>query len=48
MENRSISDELLMTVSLHTYQSKVFILPPWEEIYETDSELNKQQKNLKK
>jgi len=38
MENIPISDELLTTASLHPYQSKVFILPPWEEIYETDSE----------
>lgn len=38
MENIPISDELRITVSLYTYQSKVFILPPWEEIYETDSE----------
>jgi len=38
MENIPISDELRITVSLHPYQTKVFILPPWEEIYETDSE----------
>lgn len=38
MENIPISDELRITVSLLTYQSKVFILPPWEEIYETDNE----------
>ena len=38
LENIPISDKLLITVSLHPYQSKVFILPPWEEIYETDNE----------
>lgn len=38
MESIQISDELRITVSLHAYQSKVFILPPWEEIYDTDSE----------
>ena len=38
MESIPISDELRITVNLHAYQVKVFILPPWEEIYETDSE----------
>ena len=38
MENIPISKELLITISLHTYQTKVFILSPWEEIYEADKE----------
>ncbi len=38
MENIPIQDDLNMLVNLHPYQSKVFILPPWEEIYETDNE----------
>lgn len=38
MENIPISDGLRIAVSLRPYQTKVFILPPWEEIYKTDNE----------
>ncbi|MFL9835564.1 AAA family ATPase [Chryseobacterium terrae] len=38
MEKISISDEMLTIARLHPYNEKVFILPPWLEIYEQDSE----------
>lgn len=38
MENISISEEMNNLVNAHPYHRKVFILPPWEEIYTTDNE----------
>lgn len=38
MENISISEEMINLVNAHSYNRKVFILPPWEEIYATDNE----------
>lgn len=38
MENLPISKELLDIVHSHPYNQKVFILPPWLDIYETDDE----------
>jgi len=38
MENIPITDEQIKTVKDTIYNSKVFILPPWAEIYETDME----------
>lgn len=38
MENISISEELRYLVNTNPYNKKVFILPPWEKIYETDNE----------
>ncbi len=38
MENISISEEMNNLVNSHPYNRKVFILPPWEEIYATDNE----------
>lgn len=38
MENLPISTELLAVVHSHPYNQKVFILPPWLDIYETDDE----------
>lgn len=36
--NFTISKDLIDAVMQYRYNSKVFILPPWSEIYETDSE----------
>ena len=38
MENLSIEDSLLAEAKAYRYHKKVFILPPWQEIYETDNE----------
>ena len=38
MENIPVSKEWSALANTHRYYQKVFILPPWEEIYETDSE----------
>lgn len=38
MENIPVSLEMEKLISTHPYSQKVFILPPWEEIYETDNE----------
>lgn len=38
MENISISEELDCLLNANPYNKKVFILPPWKEIYETDNE----------
>jgi len=38
MENIPITEETNNLVSAHPYNRKVFILPPWEEIYATDNE----------
>ena len=38
MENISISEEMNTLINVHPYNRKVFILPPWEEIYVTDNE----------
>lgn len=38
MENIPITEEMNNLVCAHTYNRKVFILPPWEEIYATDNE----------
>ncbi|PQA97014.1 ATPase [Chryseobacterium shigense] len=38
MENITVSDELLAVVRSNPYNQKVFILPPWLDIYETDNE----------
>lgn len=38
MENIFVSDELDSLVNTNPYNKKVFILPPWKEIYRTDSE----------
>ncbi len=38
MQNIPISNQINNLVKRHPYNSKVFILPPWEEIYATDNE----------
>lgn len=38
MENIPITDDQIKTVKDTIYNRKVFILPPWAEIYETDME----------
>lgn len=38
MENISIPEQISYLVNANPYNKKVFILPPWEEIYETDNE----------
>jgi len=38
MENIPVSEEWNTLANTHRYYQKVFILPPWEDIYETDSE----------
>lgn len=38
MENIPVSEEWNALANTYRYYKKVFILPPWEEIYETDSE----------
>lgn len=38
MENIHISEVMNDLANKHPYNKKVFILPPWKEIYETDSE----------
>jgi predicted ATPase len=38
MENIPISEELDKIITEYPYAEKVFILPPWEEIYKTDTE----------
>lgn len=38
MEDMPVSEELDRIVHGHPYNRKVFILPPWEEIYKTDHE----------
>lgn len=38
MEDMPVSEELDKLVHACPYNQKVFILPPWEEIYQTDNE----------
>jgi len=38
MENLPISAELEQQIATHPYAKEAFILPPWEEIYTTDTE----------
>lgn len=38
MENMPVSEELNKLVNSQPYNRKVFILPPWEDIYQTDNE----------
>lgn len=38
MENIPISEEINNLVNSHPYNQRVFILPPWQEIYSTDNE----------
>lgn len=38
MENIPISEEQNSLVNANPYNRKVFILPPWLDIYETDNE----------
>ena len=38
MENIPVSEEINNLVNTHPYNLKVFILPPWKEIYATDNE----------
>ncbi|KGO08689.1 AAA family ATPase [Elizabethkingia bruuniana] len=38
MENIPVPEDLNNLVNAHPYNQKVFILPPWEEIYSTDNE----------
>lgn len=38
MENIQVSPELEKLVAAHPYNQKVFILPPWKEIYNIDNE----------
>ena len=38
MENLSIEESLLAEAKTHRYYKKIFILPPWQQIYETDNE----------
>ncbi|MND98684.1 hypothetical protein D3C87_455160 [compost metagenome] len=38
MENLIIEESLLAEAKAHRYYKKIFILPPWQEIYETDNE----------
>ncbi len=38
MENIPLPDNLEDLLNNHKYNNNVFILPPWEEIYKTDSE----------
>ncbi|KGE13449.1 AAA family ATPase [Sphingobacterium deserti] len=38
MENIPITEETKALMKQYAYNSKVFILPPWKEIYEIDSE----------
>ncbi|MFC3198104.1 AAA family ATPase [Parapedobacter deserti] len=38
MENIPVSKDIIEIVGKCTYNRKIFILPPWEEIYETDTE----------
>jgi len=38
MEGLEITKEIDQLVRNHTYHPKVFILPPWKEIYTTDTE----------
>src|SRR5690606_28333763 len=38
MENIPISQEINDLLNVHPYNPKVFILPPWKEIYGTDNE----------
>lgn len=38
MENIPVTEKCYDTIKATVYNKKVFILPPWEEIYETDTE----------
>lgn len=38
LENISIPDSLVSAAKLYRYNQKVFVTPPWEEIYTTDEE----------
>lgn len=38
MENLIVEESLLTEAKAHRYHKKVFILPPWHDIYETDHE----------
>lgn len=38
MENLIVEESLLAEAKVHRYHKKIFILPPWQEIYETDNE----------
>lgn len=38
MENLPMTEEMNKTAYAYRYHRKVFILPPWKEIYENDSE----------
>lgn len=38
MENLPVSKAWNRLINKHLYNKKIFILPPWEEIYETDDE----------
>jgi len=38
MENLIIEESLLAEAKAHRYHKKIFILPPWQEIYKTDNE----------
>lgn len=38
MENIPISTKIIKLTKQHSYNRNVFILPPWKEIYTTDSE----------
>ncbi|WES98313.1 hypothetical protein P2W68_01570 [Chryseobacterium arthrosphaerae] len=39
MQKIPIPDEVMAIARLNQYNEKVFILPPWLEIYETDNEI---------
>ena len=38
LENIPIPQQMLRDLKVHRYESKVFITPTWEEIYNQDSE----------
>lgn len=38
MENLLITEELITLIKSYPYNRKVFILPPWKDIYATDNE----------
>ncbi|GAB3424872.1 AAA family ATPase [Niabella aquatica] len=38
MEHIPVSNEIIEVAARRPYNSNVFILPPWQEIYETDNE----------
>ncbi len=48
MESLAITDEILQKLKRYKYNQKVFILPPWEEIYSTDEELKQDWKEAEK